>query len=152
MLNIEVQGIEGVLTELAQLQNRSARVTTALARDTGLVIQAEVDEVFDTAPDTVTGGNVYGGKNWKALSNAYLKRRPERVGGQIYRDSGELLQSLTVGGAGNLLQSNSDTVTFGTALPKAGRLQKDRNFLFATPAMVEAVARLWEDYIAKGKV
>lgn len=149
-ISITVAGIEAVLAELAAVQQRTGNVTTDLARDTGLIIQAEVDQVFESAPPTESGGTVYGGKTWAKLTDLYLARNPKRIGGQIYRDSGELLGSLAVGGEGNILQADGDSLTFGSALPKAAGLQDQREFLFPTDAMEENIARLWENYVAQG--
>jgi hypothetical protein len=151
LFTIEVAGIEAALATIAKLQQRAQGVTVDLARDTGLIIQAEVDEVVNTAPAGATGGSVYGGKTWAALTDAYLQRRPDRATGQIYRDTGELLNSLSLGGKGNLLQADSDQLTFGSALPKAGRLQQLREYLFITDSMVNAIAARWELYVREGR-
>lgn len=148
--SIEILGVQGVLDRLAGIQNRAANVTVELSRDTALIIQSEVDEVFNSAPSS-GGGTVYGGRTWVALTDAYLKQRPERQGGQILRDQGELLNSLTVGGRKNILRSDSDSITFGTALPKGRGLQNKREFLFVTDGMVDAIANRWEQFIIEGK-
>jgi phage gpG-like protein len=145
-ISLKITGIEQALAQLSRLQQRAATVTTALARDTGLVIQGEVDEIFNSAPGS-GGGSVAEGVTWPALTEAYLKRRPDRRSGQILRDTGELLNSLTVGGAGNILQVDADSLTFGSALPKSGRLNRDRQYLFITNSMTAAVTRLWEKHV-----
>jgi phage gpG-like protein len=149
--SVEVLGVQGVLDRLAKIQGRAANVTTELLRDTGLIIQSEVDEVFNSSPGTESGGTVQGGRTWPALTDAYLKQRPDRRGGQILRDTGELLGSLTVGGKRNILTANSDTLTFGTALPKGRGLQKKREFLFVTDSMTSAIANRWEQFIVEGR-
>lgn len=149
--SIEIQGVERVLANLAALEQRAERVTIELARDTGLIIQSEVDRVFESAPSTTSGGTVYGGKTWPSLTEAYLKRRPDRAGGQLLRDTGELLSSLTVDGKGNVLRSDSNSITFGTALPKGRGLRQKREFLFVTDGMVDAIATRWEQFIIEGK-
>lgn len=133
-----------------------ARVTAAKARaesikgvadDIALVIQADADERFNTAPGTETGGAVYGGKSWDKLTDAYLSANPRRRGGQLLRDTGELAQSFQVGGGGNVYQTDTNSIVFGSALPKAVGLNKDRPLLFAHPDLVETVARVWSDYV-----
>lgn len=148
---IDFAGIEQALAAIAQVQQRAGSVGNAVLRDTGLIIQSEVDQVFATSPSTTSGGTVYGGEVWDRLTDAYLKRRRDRVGGQILRDTGELLNSLAVGGGGNILQSGGNTVTFGSALPKARGLQRDRPFLFATDTMARIVAKRWELYVTEGR-
>lgn len=155
--SIAIDGIDGVIKALGGISRRRQNLTKALQRDTGLIIQSEVDQIFDSAPGS-GGGTVYGGETWVGLSAAYMKRRPDRASGQILRDTGELLQSLSVGGAGNILQSSQGEIVFGSSLPKAaghnngipGRLPQ-RKFLFITEGMVTAVAKRWEIYLLEGK-
>lgn len=148
--SLEIQGVEKVLASLGALQARAGRVTVELSRDSALIIQSEVDSVFESSPSTTSGGTVYGGKTWASLTEAYLKQRPDRASGVLLRDQGELLNSLAVGGRGNVLTSDSDSITFGTALPKARGLQNKREFLFVTDGMTDAIARRWEQFIIEG--
>lgn len=62
-----------------------------------LVAQADVDERFATAPGS-HGGAVYGGEFWVGLSQSYLQKRPDRAGGKLLQDTGELRQSFTSSG------------------------------------------------------
>lgn len=149
--SIELQGVQSVLDSLQKLQTRANRVTIELQRDTALIIQSEVDQVFDSAPSGSSGGSVYGGATWPSLTEAYMKRRPDRASGQLLRDTGELLQSLAVGGSGNILQADAESITFGTALPKAAGLRHKREFLFITDTMVELIANRWEEFVLEGK-
>lgn len=117
-----------------------------LARDTALIIQSDVDERFDTAPSTTSGGTVYGGRQWAELTPAYLKANPRRQGGKLLNDTGELLQSFTAGGAGNIFNSTAQAIEFGSGLAKAAGLQEKRPMLFAHPELIEQVTELWTAY------
>ena len=88
-----------------------------IAREIRQVVLADVDERFDRAPSVESGGAVYGGVYWPPVSDGYLAQRPERAGGQLLRDTGELQQSFTANGA--IFKSSSNEVIVGTALPKA---------------------------------
>lgn len=110
-----------------------------LAQDIYLVVQADVDERFNSSPAVRSGGVVYGGALWPALSSAYLARNPRREGGQILRDEGELLNSFQVGDAGNIAEAQSDRAIFGSALPKARGLQEDRPMLFVHEELANSV-------------
>ena len=113
-----------------------------------LLIQEDVDLRFQSSPATETGGEVLGGEYWEALSPEYLLARPIRRNGQILRDTGELLQSMTA--AGNPYEVFNVTETelvFGTSLAKASRLQRSRPFLFWHPALLEKVAAYIASYI-----
>jgi hypothetical protein len=113
-----------------------------------LILQADVDLRFMSSPGTETGGQVYGGEYWEPLSNAYLVARPNRRGGQILRDTGELMQSMTAAGSPNGIWSiTNNQLVFGTALFKAQPLQKKRPFLFWHPQLLQKVAEYLADYI-----
>jgi len=92
-----------------------------IAREIRQVVLADVDERFDRAPGVESGGAVYGGVYWPPLSDSYLAQRPDRVGGQLLRDEGELQQSFTANGA--IFRSGLNEVIVGTALAKARGLQ-----------------------------
>jgi phage gpG-like protein len=92
-----------------------------IAREIRQVVLADVDERFSRAPSVETGGVVYGGVFWPPLSPSSLAQRPERIGGQLLRDTGELQQSFTASGA--IFKRGPGEVVVGTALPKARGLQ-----------------------------
>lgn len=106
-----------------------------------LLIQEDVDTRFNSAPLTEVGGEVYGGVQWRSLSESYLVQNPRRFGGQILRDTGELQQSLTAEGHPYGVFNVTDSeIVFGTALVKASRLQRDRPFIFWHPILLEKIA------------
>lgn len=63
-----------------------------------IVMEADVDERFDSAPSTTAGGAVYGGAMWVPLAESTLMANPKRTGGKLLQDTGELRQSFTSGG------------------------------------------------------
>ena len=122
MANPNSLGIEIDQQELAALNRLLSTIAIdigepAVAREIRQVVLADVDERFSQAPSVETGGVVYGGVYWPPLSDGYLVQRPERAGGQLLRDTGELQQSFTANGA--VFQSSQNEVIVGTALPKA---------------------------------
>ena len=110
------------------------------------MMQEDVDTRFANAPAVEVGGEVYGGVQWRSLSESYLVQNPRRFGGQILRDTGELQQSLTSEGHPYGVFEVSETeIVFGTALGKASRLQRDRPFIFWHPILLEKIA----DYLIR---
>ena len=106
-----------------------------------LMMQEDVDTRFANAPLTEVGGEVYGGVQWRSLSESYLVQNPRRFGGQILRDTGELQQSLTTEGSPyGVFEVTESEIVFGTALIKASRLQRDRPFIFWHPILLEKIA------------
>lgn len=111
-----------------------------------LLQQQDADLRFQSSPAVETGGIVYGGTEWRSLSESYLAANPRRVGGQILRDSGELQQALTAEGHPyGVFEVTDSEIVFGVALAKAGSLQRDRPFLFWHALLLEKVA----DYLAR---
>ncbi|ARV58061.1 hypothetical protein BZZ01_04910 [Nostocales cyanobacterium HT-58-2] len=146
-LEIDARDIQKASDRLRGIALRASDITNA-GEGIRLILQADVDYRFLHAPATETGGEVYGGERWEALSEAYLVARPERLGGQILRDTGELQQSLTASGSPNQVFSVTNTdLIFGTALPKAVGLQKKRPFLFWHPLLIEKVAEYLANYL-----
>jgi hypothetical protein len=137
-VTLQISGLKEALAQLRKMGERASDVAP-IARDIFLTVQSDVDERFASAPDTGSGGVVWGGATWPHLSEAYLNRNPRRVGGQILRDTGELMQSYGIGGAGNVAIARPDMITFGSALPKARGLARKRPQVFVHPALIEAV-------------
>jgi phage gpG-like protein len=148
-IKLSSTSLNAISADFAKIESRSRNAANNLKRDVALIFQSETDEVFASAPRGSSGGSVYGGSGvvWSKLSDAYLARRPDRASGQILRDTGTLLNSLQVGGGGNILESDGNSIRFGTSLIKAGRLNRDRPFLFITQAMAAAIAKLYERYL-----
>ena len=136
-IEITREGLEEAIAAIVQLSYPID--FRELAIDINLVVQADVDERFNTAPPVRSGGVVLGGEVWPALSTAYLERNPRREGGQILRDPGELLNSFLVGDSQNIAEAQRDRVIFGSALPKARGLQNDRPMLFVHDELADSV-------------
>lgn len=112
-----------------------------------LIIQADLDQRFQSAPLTETGGTVWGDSYWKPVTPEYLEYHPRRVGGQLLRDTGELQQSFTAEGT-SVSEVSGDEFVFGSALPKAVRLHRDRPLIFWHPRLVEQVAEYLSYWVA----
>ncbi|MGL5077285.1 MAG: hypothetical protein ACRDBG_15865 [Waterburya sp.] len=147
-IEIDTKEIEKVA---AQMQSISIKAQDITAASVGikLLIQEDVDFRFQNAPRTETGGEVWGGEYWDELTTRYLKSNPRRSNGQILRDTGELQQSMTIEGHPFEAWSvTEEELVFGTALAKAGRLQRKRPFIFWHPVLLEKVAQYLVNFIA----
>ncbi len=146
-LEIDASELEKAARDLGAIEIRASDIREA-GEGIRLIMQEDTDFRFQNAPATETGGQVYGGVRWAELSESYLANNPRRLGGQILRDTGELQQSLTASGHPyNVYNVAKDSLVFGTALAKAGRLQRKRAFLFWHPTLLEKVARFLVNYI-----
>lgn len=143
-VTIATKDISRITEQLHGIQLRAQDIRAA-GTAIRLLLQQDADLRFQSAPAVETGGEVYGGVQWRALSESYLAQNPRRFGGQILRDTGELQQSLTAEGHPFSVFSVSESdLVFGTALAKAPHLQRDRPFLFWHPLLLEKIA----DYLA----
>lgn len=146
-LEINTKDLQRASEQLQGIKLRAEDISKA-GNAIRLLIQEDVDLRFQSAPSTESGGEVLGGEYWEALSNEYLLARPIRRGGQILRDTGELLQSMTASGNPyEVFTVTNNELVFGTALAKASRLQRDRPFLFWHPVLLEKVANYLAGYI-----
>jgi hypothetical protein len=133
------------LSELSKLNSRvnNLKLKPEQLTQTGagirLIVQADVDQRFDSSPGVETGGTVWGDAYWKPVQPEYLEYHPRRIGGQLLRDKGELQQSFTAEGT-SVSEVSGDEMVFGSALPKAGWLNRDRPLIFWHPRLVEQVA------------
>lgn len=141
---------EGLAEAIASLVTLSTPVDfTKLATDLALVVQADVDERFASSPPVRSDGVVYGGETWPALSDRYLAANPRREGGQQLRDKGELLNSFQVGNSFNISEATPDTITVGSALPKARGLQEKRPMLFIHDELADTVLNVIAEHVAR---
>lgn len=148
-LRIDASELERINARLNELQVRAEDVRGA-GPGIRLLVQQDVDERFAAAPSVEAGGAVLGGVSWQPLPEEYLERNPRRRGGQLLRDTGELLQSLTVDGyPGSVFTEEGEDLVFGTALTKAGRLQDQRPFIFWHPELLEKVAEYLVNWVVE---
>lgn len=148
---LKIQGLKEAIAHLSELAGRAQNVAP-IARDIFLLCQADVDQRFNAAPRTETGGQTYGGVYWAPLSEKYINRNPRRRGGQLLRDSGELMQSYGIGGTGNVAIARPDQIVFGSNLPKAGwlanRKGKERPQVYLHPELIRNVKNAVELYVS----
>lgn len=133
--SIKIEGLSNAIAVIdSAAQISDFRKKAAAIRQ---VLVADVDERFNSSPRVRSGGIVYGGVTWPVLSDRYLAANPRREGGQILRDTGELLNSFT--GEGAIYNVGKNEIEFGTALPKARGLQRKRPMLFIHGELLEEV-------------
>ena len=155
-IQIDFSQLSNILSELQAVGDRASDLRP-IARAVAIVIQSYTDRVFNSAPPTRSKGVVFNGETWEALSEKYLKARnrsgkksQSRDNGFQLRDTGALLNSLQVNGAGNFFQSGNDFVEFGTDLPQ-GFNNNTRTFLTITDDLEDQVVAVLENYILNGQ-
>ena len=149
-ISIDFSAIDNILTELQGISDRASDLKP-VASLVALVISSYTDDVFANAPRTESGGTASNGFAWDRLKDSTLNARGgRRRNGQILRDTGALLNSLQVNGAGNFFQAGSDRIEFGTNLPQ-GFNNNTRPFLAHTDSLSELVEKAIENYILTGE-
>jgi phage gpG-like protein len=155
-IQIDFSQLSNILSELQAVGDRASDLRP-VARAVAIVIQSYTDRVFNSAPPTTVGGTVFNGEFWDQLSLKYRaarnrekKKSRSRDNGKILRDTGALLNSLQVNGAGNFFQSGNDFVEFGTDLPQ-GFNNNTRTFLTITDDLEDQVVAVLENYILSGQ-
>ena len=149
-ISIDFSAIDNILSELQGISDRASDLKP-VASLVALVISSYTDDVFANAPRTESGGTASNGFAWDRLKDSTLNARGgRRRNGQILRDTGALLNSLQVNGAGNFFQAGSDRIEFGTNLPQ-GFNNNTRPFLAHTDSLSELVEKAIENYILTGE-
>lgn len=148
-LSIDSSEINKEINRIAGFKLKASDISQS-APAIRLMMQEDVDTRFANAPAVEVGGEVYGGVQWRSLSESYLVQNPRRFGGQILRDTGELQQSLTAEGSPyGVFEVTESEIVFGTALVKASRLQRDRPFIFWHPILLEKIANYLIQWIGE---
>lgn len=149
-ISIDFSAINNIISELQGISDRASDLKP-VASLVALVISSYTDDVFANAPRTESGGTASNGFVWDRLKDSTLNAKGgRRRNGQILRDTGALLNSLQVNGAGNFFQAGSDFVEFGTNLPQ-GFNNTNRPFLAHTDSLSELVEKAIEKYILTGE-
>lgn len=149
-VTVQLNGIEAAIAVVDEFQERITDMRP-VAQNIFATIQADVDSRFDASPPTESGGTVRGGEFWDALSEPYLQANPRRYGGQILRDTGELLQSFGVGAPFNSAIARPDEIIFGSSLPKARGLQEKRPMIFIHPQLIAEIEQTVIGYLNQVK-
>ena len=156
-MTVEVIGDDDAIREIGAISDRASD-WRPISLDLGLIIQADVDERYQSAPGVRSGGQVYGGQVWPQLSDAYLAANPRREGGIIGLDTGRSRQSFTANAAGNIFETGPQEVAFGSSLPEVrgfhtgkGDPSKARPLIFAHDELVETFSARLQEWIVEGK-
>lgn len=152
-----VIGLEEVINQIDGVQERAAN-WQPIALDLALLTQADVDQRYQSSPPVRSGGTVYGGVTWPALTEAYLAANPRREGGKIGLDTGRSRQSFTANQQGNIFKTRPQEFVFGSNLPEVrgfhtgrGNKAKARPLLFVHQGLVDSLQKRLTDWIINAK-
>jgi phage gpG-like protein len=150
MPTAEISGLKKQVKQLQAIATRTSDLT-GVASKLYAIAQKDFTQRFQSSPSVKSSAEVYGGARWQRLSEAYLKRNPNRQGGKQLIDTGELRRSFLRGKPGNIARVVGGTVEFGSSLQKAVWLDKKRPLVVEHEELAKLAGDAIETYISTGK-
>ena len=140
-MQITSEGLDEITDKLEKLsKNQIQDIKDDIVQ---IILQSE-EVRFRNAPGVSISGMTEDGVMWDALSEKYLKSRPDRVGGQQLIDSKELMYSVSTPGYNNQqIDISGNQITFRITLDYAAKVNDKRNFLFLSNNTIRQIV----DYI-----
>ena len=140
-MEVTSEGLDEITDKLEKLSKNQVQDI----KDDIVQIILQSEEVrFRNAPGVSITGMTEDGIMWDALSEKYLKSRPDRVGGQQLIDSKELMYSVSTPGYNNQqIDISGDQITFRVTLDYAAKVNDKRKFLFLSNNTIRQIV----DYI-----
>lgn len=118
------------LQKIQELAELTPEVKERLFRGMAQIVREDIERRFVVSPRTTDGGNVYPlTVFWKALSESYLNKHPERRKGQIYIDTGTTRDSLIKENSnGNItnIDTQNNILEVGSSLSHVPKLDAAR--------------------------
>ena len=140
-MEVTSEGLDEITDKLEKLSKNQVQDI----KDDIVQIILQSEEVrFRNAPGVSITGMTEDGIMWDALSEKYLKSRPDRVGGQQLIDSKELMYSVSTPGYNNQqIDISGNQITFRVTLDYAAKVNQKRPFLFLSNNTIRQIV----DYI-----
>ena len=141
MIEINTKNLDEITKKLEKLSKSQIQDI----KDDIVQIIMQAEEIrFRNAPGVQITGMTDEGITWNALSESYLKSRPDRVGGQQLIDSKELMYSVSTPGYNNQqIDISGNQITFRITLDYAESTNKERPYLFLSNNTIRQIV----DYI-----
>lgn len=146
MFDLRISGLDETRRMIASVTQRAGNLTP-IADKVYDAVQSDVAQRFDSAPGVRASSTVYGGVEWPALTDAYIKAA-KREGGKQLRISGNLESQFQRGGPGNVAEASGAAITFGAESGKAKGIQNKRAIIVAHPELIQEVGDLMAGYVA----
>ena len=140
-MEVTSEGLDEITDKLEKLsKNQIQDIKDDIVQ---IILQSE-EVRFRNAPGVSITGMTEDGIMWDALSDNYLKSRPDRVGGQQLIDSKELMYSVSTPGYNNQqIDISGNQITFRVTLDYAAKVNQKRPFLFLSNNTIRQIV----DYI-----
>ena len=140
-MEVTSEGLDEITDKLEKLsKNQIQDIKDDIVQ---IILQSE-EVRFRNAPGVSITGMTEDGIMWDALSEKYLKSRPDRVGGQQLIDSKELMYSVSTPGYNNQqIDISGNQITFRVTLDYAAKVNDKRPYLFLSSNTIRQIV----DYI-----
>lgn len=140
-MEVTSEGLDEITEKLEKLsKNQVQNIKDDIVQ---IILQSE-EVRFRNAPGVSISGMTEDGITWDALSDNYLKSRPDRVGGQQLIDSKELMYSVSTPGYNNQqIDISGNQITFRVTLDYAAKVNDKRKFLYLSNNTIRQIV----DYI-----
>jgi phage gpG-like protein len=124
---------------------------TPIARDLADIVRDDIDLRFRSSPATEVGGEVHGGVYWDKLTDYTFSLHPERRGGKVLIDTGELYRDSISEGQGNRYRIDGREFTFELTSKKAVENQAKRPIAIVHDDLLRKVAKAQVKFVLEGK-
>lgn len=142
-MEVEIEGLDEITDKLEKLsKNQIQDIKDDIVQ---IIMQAE-EVRFRNAPGVQITGMTEDGITWNALSEGYLRSRPDRLQGQQLIDSKELMYSVSTPRYNNQqIDISGNQITFRITLDYAEKVNKDRKYLYLSSNTIRQIV----DYIVQ---
>lgn len=142
-MELEIEGLDEITEKLEMLSKNQIQ---DIKYDIVQIIMQSEEIRFRNAPGVSINGMTEDGITWNALSESYLKSRPDRLQGQQLIDTKELMYSVSTPGYNNQqIDISGNGITFRITLDYAEKVNKDRKFLYLSNNTIRQIV----DYIVQ---
>ena len=140
-MELEIEGLDEITEKLEMLSKNQIQ---DIKDDIVQIIMQSEEIRFRNAPGVSINGMTDEGITWNALSESYLKSRPDRLQGQQLIDSKELMYSVSTPGYNNQqIDISGNGIVFRITLDYAESTNKERPYLFLSNNTIRQIV----DYI-----
>lgn len=144
-IKIKTKELTKLTNLIEELDNRvklsDVSFRTSLSKEFGKIVSEDVRDRFAASPSTTAGGRVPPGIQWRALSDSYLRNRPDRIQGRVLIDSSTLMNSFQTDSPMFVNRFNNQySWEVGTTVGYSTKLQETWPFLVMHEALVKDLA------------
>jgi hypothetical protein len=153
-LKVEYKEIRKLSEKFQEMQDRvtsnNLSFRTSLKDKFTKILSDDVRKRFLSSPSTISGGRVYGDVYWRALSDSYLAKRPDRQRGVVLVDTGALRDSFQMESPDLISRfTNQYEWQFGSRISYGNKLQKTWPIVFFTTDVLRQLGEAYNEWLVE---